>query len=244
MKFAGWIENQKQMTQKKYKHLFFDIDRTLWDYETNAVETLTDLYHKRNLDSYGVSLQKYLDEFYYWNDYYWEQFMAGEVSKDTLRDDRFFKTLDALGIQNRELALTLSADYIEISPTKTKLFPKVKETLAYLKERYHLHVITNGFNEVQYQKLENSGIRHFFERIITSDSVGYRKPHTKIFEFALTSANARKVESLMIGDNWDIDILGAREFGIDQVYFNPHRILHETKATYEIFQFEELVNIL
>ncbi|MGC8823002.1 MAG: YjjG family noncanonical pyrimidine nucleotidase [Bacteroidales bacterium] len=232
------------MAQKKYKHLFFDIDRTLWDYETNAIDTLTDMYHKRQLNSYGIDLQEYLNEFYYWNDYYWEQFMAGEVSKETLRDDRFYKTLDAFGIQNPDLALTLSADYIEISPTKTKLFPKVKETLTYLKERYHLHVITNGFNEVQYQKLENSGIRHFFERIITSDSVGYRKPHTRIFEYAITSANARKTESLMIGDNWDIDILGAKEFGMDQVYFNPHHIEHNEKATFEIYQFDELKNIL
>jgi putative hydrolase of the HAD superfamily len=232
------------MSQKKYKHLFFDIDRTLWDYETNAVDTLTEMYYKRKLDSYGISLQGYLDEFYYWNDFYWERFMAGEVSKETLRDDRFFKTLDAFGIKNPELALTLSADYIEISPTKTKLFPKVTETLAWLKNKYHLHIITNGFNEVQFQKLENSGIRHYFERIITSDSVGYRKPHTKIFEYALTSANARKSESLMIGDNWDIDILGAKEFGIDQVYFNPHRIDHPEKATYEIYHFEELQNIL
>lgn len=232
------------MNQKKYKHLFFDIDRTLWDYEANAIDTLTDMYHKRKLNSYGISLHEYLKEFYYWNDFYWEQFMAGEVSKETLRDDRFFKTLDALGIKNPELALTLSADYLEISPTKTKLFPKVRETLAWLYKKYHLHIITNGFNEVQFQKLENSGIRHFFDRIITSDSVGYRKPHNKIFEYALTSANARKSESLMIGDNWDIDILGAKEFGIDQVYFNPHRIEHLEKATYEIYLFEELQDIL
>ncbi|MCX7987172.1 MAG: YjjG family noncanonical pyrimidine nucleotidase, partial [Bacteroidales bacterium] len=227
-----------------YKHLFFDIDRTLWDYETNAVDTLTDMYYHRKLENYGISLQKYLDEFYYWNDYYWEQFMAGEVGKETLRDDRFFKTLAAFGIDNPQLALTLSSDYIEISPTKTKLFPKVRETLEYLKKYYHLHVITNGFNEVQFQKLENSGIRHYFERIITSDSVGYRKPHTKIFEYALTSANAKKKESLMIGDNWDIDILGAKEFGIDQVYFNPHRIERSEKPTFEIFEFEELMKLL
>jgi putative hydrolase of the HAD superfamily len=170
--------------------------------------------------------------------------MAGEVSKEMLRDDRFFKTLSAFGVDNKDLALTLSADYIEISPTKTRLFPKVKETLEYLKGRYHLHIITNGFNEVQYQKLENSGIRNYFEHIITSDSVGYRKPHTKIFEYAITSANARKSESLMIGDNWDIDILGAKGFGIDQVYFNPHRIGHDEKPTYEIYHFEELMNIL
>ncbi|MGC8803499.1 MAG: HAD family hydrolase, partial [Bacteroidales bacterium] len=88
------------------------------------------------------------------------------------------------------------------------------------------------------------GIRHFFERIITSDSVGYRKPHTRIFEYAITSANARKTESLMIGDNWDIDILGAKEFGMDQVYFNPNHIEHNEKATFEIYQFDELKNIL
>ncbi len=228
----------------KYHHLFFDIDRTLWDYETNAIETLKDIYYLRQLQEYNIGLEAYLNEFYYWNDYYWNQFMNGFIDKETLRDDRFVKTLSAFHINDRNLALQLSTDYIEISPTKTKLFPKVEETLEYLSKRYKLHIITNGFNEVQFKKLKYSGIEHFFDKIVTSDSVGYRKPHKRIFEYALSSVNARKSESLMIGDNWDIDIIGAKEFGIDQVYFNPNRIAHTEQPTYEIYEFEELMKFL
>ncbi len=232
------------MNKKKYKHLFFDIDRTLWDYESNAEETLTDIFYLRRIGEYGITLEKYLEVFYYWNDFYWEKFMAGEVSKEILRDDRFSKTLEHFGIHDHTLVQILSNDYIEISPQKTRLFPAVKETLNYLNQSYQLHIITNGFNEVQYQKLENSGIRHFFNCIITSDSVGFRKPSEEIFRYALRLAHAQKNESLMIGDNWDIDIIGAKVFGIDQVYFNPHKLEKPEKATFEICQFEELKNFL
>lgn len=228
----------------KYQHLFFDIDRTLWDYETNAIETLKDIFYLRKLNNYNIELDAYLNEFYYWNDLYWEQFMNGSVDKETLRDERFVKTLLAFNINDRSLALQLSTDYLEISPTKTKLFPKVEETLEYLSHKYKLHIITNGFNEVQFKKLKYSGIEHYFEKVVTSDSVGYRKPNKKIFEYALSSVNARKPESLMIGDNWDIDILGAKEFGIDQVYFNPNRIKHTETATFEIYEIDELMKIL
>jgi putative hydrolase of the HAD superfamily len=227
-----------------YRHLFFDIDRTLWDYETNAVDTLKDIFYTRNLLGYGISMEKYLETFYYWNDYYWELFMAGEVNKNVLINERFSKTLEAFGINNPDLAQTLSVDYIEISPTKNKLFPNVKETLSYLKQFYHLHIITNGFNEVQFRKLKNSGIDQYFERVVTSDNSGFQKPHPKIFEFALSSANAKKSESLMIGDNWDIDILGAKKFGMDQIYFNPEHLEHSEKATFEISRIEELMDIL
>lgn len=228
----------------KYKHLFFDIDRTLWDYENNAVETLKDLFILRNLAAYGIDYDNYIKEFYYWNEYYWEKFMNGNIQKETLRDDRFVKTLAALGVENKTLALQLSNDYIEISPTKTRLFPKVPETLEYLYSKYHLHIITNGFNEIQFKKLKNSGIDHFFKWVITSDIAGYRKPNRKIFEFALKCANARKNESVMIGDNWDFDIIGAKMFGIDQIYFNPEKHVKDLKPACEIYCFDELMFIL
>ncbi len=229
---------------QKYKHLFFDIDKTLWDYESNVKEILLDLYEKWHLKDYSIKYDFFLLNFKKYNDLLWTKFQTGQINKENLRDRRFYLTLKKSGVNNNDLALQLSKDYIEISPNKTNLFPEVIETLEYLKKKYRLHIITNGFNEVQYKKLKNSGIKHFFEKIVTSDNAGSQKPNMKIFEYALTSVNAKKKESLMIGDDWEIDILGAKAYGLDQVYFNPNKITHIDKATFEIACIGELKELL
>jgi putative hydrolase of the HAD superfamily len=230
---------------KKYKHLFFDLDRTLWDYETNVREILSDIYHKWNLQAYSISLHDFLDGFNHYNQLLWDKYRKGKIKKIILRDRRFYLTLKKSGLTNPQLAEKLSADYIEMSPVKTNLFPDVIKTLDYLKKKnYHLHIITNGFNEVQYKKIRNSGLENFFEKIITSDNARSQKPNSKIFEYALSSVNARKSESLMIGDDWEVDILGAKTFGIDQVYFNPTQINNTGQATYKISNIDELKDFL
>jgi putative hydrolase of the HAD superfamily len=229
---------------KKYKHLFFDIDRTLWDYEANAREALLEMYHSHNLPKYSIDFEMFIHEFNRYNELMWKKFQLGQIRKETLRDRRFYLTLKKLGIKNNDLALQLSVDYIELSPNKTNLFPEVIETLEYLKPKYHLHIITNGFNEVQFRKLRNCGIERFFEKVVTSDNARSQKPNLKIFEYALTSVNAKKSESLMIGDDWQLDVLGAKTYGFDQVYFNPNSKHKVGKATYEIQSIGELKVIL
>lgn len=229
---------------KKYKHLFFDIDKTLWDYESNVKEILLDLYNKWNLKELPVEYEPFLNDFKKYNDLLWAKFQRGQIKKEALRDRRFYLTLKKSGVKNNDLAGQLSKDYIEISPNKTNLLPEVMETLEYLKKHYRLHIITNGFNEVQYKKLKNSGIQHFFEKIVTSDTAGSQKPNIKIFKYALTSVNARKKESLMIGDDWEIDILGAKAYGLDQVFFNPNGKKQIGKATFEISSIGQLKQLL
>jgi putative hydrolase of the HAD superfamily len=229
---------------KNYKHLFFDIDRTLWDYETNAREALLDMFHKWNLSNLAIDFESFIHVFNRYNDMLWIKFQHGQIKKEALRDRRFYLTLKKLGEKDNDLALKLSADYIELSPNKTNLFPEVIETLEYLKPKYHLHIITNGFNEVQFRKLRNCGIERFFEKIVTSDNAGSQKPNLKIFEYALTSVNAKKTESLMIGDDWNLDVLGAKAYGVDQVYFNPNDKPKEGKATFEIKSIGELITLL
>jgi putative hydrolase of the HAD superfamily len=225
---------------KKYKHLFFDIDRTLWDYETNAREALLEMYHTRELNKLSIDFETFVHEFNRYNEMLWAKFQHGQIKKEILRDRRFYLTLKKLGVKNNELAMQLSTDYIELSPNKTNLFPEVIETLEYLKPKYHLHIITNGFNEVQFRKLRNCGIERFFEKVVTSDNAKSQKPNLKIFEYALTSVNAKKSESLMIGDDWNLDVLGAKAYGFDQVYFNPNSKPHDGKATFEINSIGEL----
>jgi putative hydrolase of the HAD superfamily len=241
--FAALNERNNIVT-KRYKHLFFDIDRTLWDYETNAREALREMYRKRELGSFSISFDEFATEFGKYNELLWAKFRHGQIKKPALRDRRFYLTLKKLGVDNNNLALQLSADYIELSPNQTNLFPEVIETLEYLKPKYHLHVITNGFNEVQFKKLRNCGIEHFFEKIVTSDNAQSQKPNMKIFEYALTSVNAKKIESLMIGDDWDLDIMGAKSYGFDQVYFNPNKTERTGKPTFEIVAINELRSYL
>jgi putative hydrolase of the HAD superfamily len=228
----------------KYKHLFFDIDRTLWDYKANVREVLHDIYDNYNLQCHSIDFENFLNVFEKYNELLWIKFRKGQIKKEVLRDRRFYLALKKLGVINNDLAIKCSSDYIKISPNKTNLFPDVIETLEYLKTKYRLHIITNGFNEVQFKKLKNSGIKHFFEKVVTSDNAGSQKPNMKIFEYALTSVNARKNESLMIGDDWDLDILGAKRYGFDQVYFNPGNKEHNGNSTFEINSIGELKTIL
>lgn len=230
----------------QYKHLFFDIDRTLWDYDENSRQVIFDMYKHFEFNKYGFTEIEFFDMFNYYNQLMWVKFRKGEIRKSTLRVERFRLTLRKLGITDniREMANTLSVQYFEITPTKTNIFPGVVETLNYLKPKYNLHIITNGFDEVQYKKLENCGLQHYWQRVVTCDNSGYQKPHKKIFQYALSGVHAKKEESLMIGDDWEVDIVGAQNFGIDQVFFNPLAIKHAGKATFEIFKFNELCGFL
>ncbi len=229
---------------KKYKHLFFDLDRTLWDYNNNAREALYEIFIMYKLDTLGIVFNDYIDAFTKSNEYMWARFRNREINKQTLRSRRFYMTLEKFGIKDADIALRMDNDYIRICPTKTNLFPYVLETLEYLKQYYRLHIITNGFNEVQFLKLKNSGIEDFFEKVVTSDSIGVQKPHADIFHYSLTSVNARKSESLMIGDDLEVDIEGARKYGLDQMLFNPLRIKHNMKPTYEVFEILDLKKLL
>jgi putative hydrolase of the HAD superfamily len=229
---------------KMYKNLFFDIDRTIWDYDANLIEILDDIFEKYSLQSKGVSKQDFYYTFNKHNEELWKLYRSGKMQREELRIKRFMDTFKEFGIHDNELAAAVAIDYLAITPTKTKIFPDTIETLTYLKLRYQLHIITNGFNEVQFKKLINSGIDCFFHTVITSDIAGHRKPDKRIFAHALSSVNAKKTESLMIGDDWEADILGAKSFGIDQVFFNPKHIQVIGKATFEIFQLSDLIKLL
>lgn len=229
---------------KQYRHLFFDLDRTLWDFEANAEETLQDIYQDNNLQSIGIpSFELFKNTYRSINKALWEQYKNNEVSKEFLRVERFQRTLLYFTIDNKELAEKIAEQYITISPTKTRLFPNTHETLQYLAPHYHMHILTNGFNEVQFIKLRKAGLRDYFDKIITSENADSKKPSAKIFAFALEQAGASTSESLVIGDDHESDIEGAASAGIDQVFVNYHNTSNGS-ATYEISDLKELRNIL
>ena len=229
-----------------YNHIFFDLDRTLWDFEKNSHEVLTELYQKYDLINRGITDSNYFIERYkYHNEKLWDLYRKNKIEKDKLRDERFRVTLEEFGLKDNELAFNLGNDYVEDCPMKTNLFPFVHSTLNYLKDRYTLHVITNGFEEVQYKKLENSNLIDYFEQIITSEQVGFKKPSNEIFKFSLLKAFAKPSNSLMIGDDLQADIIGAQDVGMAQVYFNPLKEEHSaSNITHEISCLSELEAIL
>ena len=227
------------------KHIFFDLDRTLWDFETNAYNTLSELYEEHALFMKGISnIDVFIDIYKIHNEQLWELYRDGKVEKEVLRSSRFKLTLQDFGIDDGPLSIKLGEQYIQKCPLKTNVFPFTFEVLDYLKEKYHLHIITNGFEEVQYVKLEQSKLLHYFEHIITSEQVGVKKPNPEIFRHALVKAFCKPDESIMIGDDLPVDILGAKAIGMKQVYFNPEKIAHQESIDFEISCLSQLKNLL
>jgi len=229
---------------KPYKHLFFDLDRTLWDFDGNSILTLKEIFRDRKLEGkLGVSFDIFHQYYKPYNLQLWDLYKHGKIGKTALSVERFKGTLSHFGLDDLELSKRISNDYITISPTKTKLFPEAIEVIKALSKKYQLHIITNGFNEVQFVKIENSGLKPFFQKIITSEMIGIQKPNAEIFHFALKEAQANVEDSIMIGDDQDSDIFGAKNIGMDQVFVDFHHEELKFKASYHIHHLTELLEI-
>ncbi len=226
----------------QYKHLFFDLDHTLWDFDANARETLTDIYAFFELDK---KITAPFDDFYrkylYHNEILWDRYHKGLISADELKWKRMWRTLLDFKIGDEALAKDISAKFLEILPTKKILFPHTKEILIYLKKKnYTLHLITNGFEKTQWSKLNNSGLGEFFTHVITSEASNSLKPKKEIFDYAMDMANASLPESIMIGDNPEVDIQGAMNAGMDAVFVNHINATTALDPTYTVYHLKEL----
>jgi putative hydrolase of the HAD superfamily len=231
--------------QKTYKHIFFDLDRTLWDFDAAAEVAFECIYEQYNLKSLGIPNAHEFHEVYHpLNEQLWVLYRADKITKDELNRTRFLKPLEHYGIHDVELADHLSEDYVYWSPRIVRLVPGTMELLNYLKPKYHLHLITNGFQEVQHTKLSGSGMEPYFETLTVSEEVGVKKPNPEIFRYALRKAGAISEESLMIGDEMAVDIDGARAAGMDQILFNPSGQLVEGERTFEVKSLLEIMEIL
>jgi putative hydrolase of the HAD superfamily len=206
-----------------YKHIFFDLDHTLWDFEKNSKEALLEIFNELELaKKLECRFDDFFDVYECINHQYWDDYKKGMVTRELLRNGRFVDTLAHFNIYDHFLAQTISEHYILKSPYKKQLFEGALRVLDYLKQKtYVLHIITNGFNEVQFIKLTESGLLPYFKTITTSEHAGSNKPSDRIFEHALEEAGAQKFESVMIGDNIEADIEGAINFGIKAIWFNP-----------------------
>lgn len=230
---------------KTYQHLFFDLDHTLWDYDRNVQESLSELFHHYKLEELGVlSSQHFIDSFYAVNFKLWSAYDKGEMHKDELRTTRFPRIFAHAGVIDPAIPEELEGDFMHRTSSKPHLFPHTIEILQYLKPKYKLYVITNGFDESQAKKMTSSGLNEYFELVVTSETTGHKKPDPRIFQYAMEQAGASKENSLMIGDNPISDIQGAHGAGIDQVFFNPLEKAIEMTPTYTISHLRELEDIL
>ncbi len=230
---------------KKYTCLLFDLDHTLWDYETNSQETLSILFDQYKLREKGISSFPYFFEtFTRVNTNLWALHDKNLIGQDIIRLQRFHKVFTEAGLEDYPLSLKFSEEYLIELPKRKALLPHAKETLDYLHSIYPMIIITNGFDEMQGTKLSSGGIRHYFKNIVTSQRAGDKKPSRKIFDFALEEAGQRHKTAIMVGDNLGTDIAGARSAGIDTVYFNPTGLPHTEKVTFEIKSLHELRTLL
>lgn len=205
-----------------FKHLFFDLDHTIWDFDKNAEETLFELFQTHNLSGLGLSSPDEFIEVYTRNNHQlWADYHLGKISKDYLRSTRFSKTFTDLGVLPDLMPAQFEEDYVSICPTKNNLFPHSHETLTYLQNKYTLHLISNGFKESTEMKISLNGLTPYFSTVVISEIVGYNKPDKAIFEYALQGAGAAVSESLMIGDSIEADIRGAQNYGMKAIFFNP-----------------------
>lgn len=228
-----------------YKYIFFDLDHTLWDYETNSRETLEELFNHHQLQAKGVtSFDEFLNQFKEVNAKLWYLYDRGLIDSEVIRAERFKQILEPFHIHDKQLIGTLSTEYLNTCPKKNTLMPFAVEVLDYLVSKYNLTVVTNGFEEIQNLKLAAGNLHQYFKHIITSQKAGHKKPAREIFEFALSQNAARHYEAVMIGDNLITDIGGARNASIDAIFFNPEENSHNENVYYEITSLAQLKQML
>jgi putative hydrolase of the HAD superfamily len=230
---------------KTYQHLFFDLDHTLWDYDRNVQESLTELHDVYQLVNRGIdSPEKFIESFYNVNFKLWALYDIGKIDKDSLREKRFKLVFENAGADPDLVPKLLEEDFMHRTSSKPHVLPYTFEILEYLRPNYGLHIISNGFNESQAKKMEASGLTPYFDLVITSETTGHKKPDPRIFQYALDKLGIKNTETIMIGDNPNSDILGAIRANIDNVYFDPHQKGIEHQPTYTIRHLKELEGLL
>lgn len=228
-----------------YKHLFFDLDHTLWDFDRNSAESIAELFDTFQLADLGIpSAAEFSRHFIAINRQLWADYDKNLIEHGYIRKHRFPLVFQSLGVDESLVHVDLNTEYLRLLPRKQHLLESARELLDYLKGRYTMHIITNGFAEIQAIKMDSADIAHYFTHVITSENANAKKPDPLVFQYALEISGATVAESIMIGDNYVADILGAKSVGLDTVFYNPNGELVDEKPTYDICHWNELMAIL
>lgn len=229
------------MFKNKVNDIFFDLDHTLWDFDKNSAFTFDKIFREQQI---GVELETFLEVYVPANLRFWKMYREEKITKSELRYQRLKSVFDTLEYSISDSVINvLSEEYINHLSSFNNLFPNTIEVLDYLKPNYNLHIITNGFQEIQEKKLLNSGIHGYFNQIIDSEMAGVKKPNPIIFNLALNRASAQPHTSLMVGDSLEADILGAKAVGFHTLHFNAHKEKEHSEAPI-IYDLQEIKSLL
>ncbi|HHP7240304.1 MAG TPA: YjjG family noncanonical pyrimidine nucleotidase [Cyclobacteriaceae bacterium] len=232
------------MKKDNIKYIFFDLDNTLWDYNSNARETLIELYQRYGFEQKGYfTAGDLVDTFLTVNESLWDEYNHGYVSKKYIREMRFKIIFDRLDLPLEFFPPNIGNDYLIGCPQKSNTLPHAHETLNHLQQKFSLYIITNGFDDIQTIKIKNAGLDKYFKKVFTSESSGHKKPYSGIFDYAFKHSGANHDQSIMVGDNLNTDIKGAIDYGIEAIYFNPLNTPKPDNIT-DITSLHELVEIL
>ncbi len=217
------IITKRKMKPNPIKHIFFDLDNTIWDFIKNSKITLSNLYDVIEIEEkHNVAFQEWYEKYYDLNEQLWAEYRDNKISKEELKESRFKNSFNSVGIDDQSILDLFEAEYLNNLPKHNFLCDGAKDLLHYLKtsNKYTLHIITNGFKDVSLKKIKNSGINDYFDVVVSAEDVKTRKPFPEIFDHALSLANAKKEESIIIGDDFIADIQGGLNYGIQAIYYN------------------------
>lgn len=212
----------------KIQHIFFDLDNTLWDHRRNAYLTIKELFDKEEISlKYTIDFEQFHSVYHEINEKLWEDIRDGIIDKEYLRKHRFYDTFKHFNVNDEKLSMYFEEHFLDKILNHNELVEGAMYILDYLKAKnYILHIISNGFKEVTERKCILSGIDKYFQTITSADTVGVRKPRPEIFEYSLNLSEAEKDNSILIGDDWIADVIGAQNFGMDVIFFD---VLNENK---------------
>jgi putative hydrolase of the HAD superfamily len=230
---------------KEYRNLFIDLDDTLYDFSAASREAFKETYEQLHYERYFDSFEHYMEIYTPYNLEMWRLYGEGRITKEELNRRRYSYPLEAVGVNDQKLAAEFCREALGRIPTKGNLVSGATELLEYLRPKYRMYILSNGFVELQSRKMATAGIKRYFDDIILSEEIGVNKPRPELFEYALKKAGAKLEESIMIGDMFDTDIVGAANIGMDQIFFNPKQMTGTSfKPTYEVRQLLEIKEIL
>ncbi|MGL4853316.1 MAG: YjjG family noncanonical pyrimidine nucleotidase [Phocaeicola sp.] len=203
-----------------YQSLFIDLDDTVLNTSENSHDTFIEMYDKYDYQRYFDSFDHFYTLYLAKNAALWKAYEKLEISKEELNTIRFYHPLQQVGVTDEALATRFRTDYLTQVALKKKVMPHAHEALSYLAEKYDLYILSNGFSGLQERKMKSAGVDSYFKALFLSDEIGIHKPSPGIYHHALQQAEAEANSSLMIGDNWTNDIVGAKEVGMSQLYYN------------------------
>lgn len=230
---------------QRYKNLFIDLDDTIYDFSAASREAFMETYELLHYDRFFDSFNHYYSIYEPYNLELWHIYGEGKITKEELNKRRYSYPLEVVGIKDQELADTFCREALGRIPTKNRLIDGAIELLEYLRPKYNMYILSNGFKELQSHKMRTAGIDKYFDALILSEDIGVNKPNRELYEYALEKTGSKLEESIMIGDMFETDIVGAANIGMKHIYFNPKKKESHTFApTYMVTELLQIKDIL